>query len=381
MGTIGKAGLPTGTTVAGYRIERELGRGNMAIVYLATQLNLERHVALKIMTEEMAEDEEFVGRFFNEARAAAALTHPNIVQAYDAGVTEGNVYYFAMEYVEGETLEDRVQREGFLEPPTAIRMALDIAEALDYGWQHHRLTHGDIKPENIMLDKHGQTKLADFGLAKVAGQDFQSSSLMLTPLYAPPEVIQGQHVSGDCRADIYSFGATLYHMLAGTPPFAGTNPDEVMQRQVSEPITPLYKTNPSVPKEVSDNIGFLLVKPPEQRPADWQTVIRILKGVANATKTRNPASATGQRRVFKATARTGKLSAGPRPARARRGGPPRQSSPDSPGLTIFVVVLLVILFAAFVWFISTGSMPVPPTMLEPPPPAAEQTGPSPPAAG
>ena len=125
--------LAPGQIVAGYRIERELGRGAMAVVYRAIQLNLERPVALKVLAQETAQDREFVVRFFNEARAAAALSHPNIVQAYDAGAAEGGIHYFAMEYVEGETLLNRIQRDGFLRPAVALPIALDIAGALEYG--------------------------------------------------------------------------------------------------------------------------------------------------------------------------------------------------------------------------------------------------------
>ncbi|OGV69144.1 MAG: hypothetical protein A3K19_15540 [Lentisphaerae bacterium RIFOXYB12_FULL_65_16] len=269
--------FPAGTTIAGYRIERELGRGAMAVVCRAIQLNLERPVALKILTGDLAKNDEFVARFFNEARAAAQLSHPNIVQAYDAGVADGNIHYFAMEYVEGETLLTRILREGFLRPSVGLWIALDIGDALDYGWQTQRLTHGDIKPENIMLNSSGQTKLADFGLAKVAGHDYEGSEIMLTPLYAAPELIRGHRPKEDCRADIYSFGATVYHMFAGVPPFPGDDAKVVMKRHLNEPLTPLEERNPAISKSISDFVSHLLEKNPDDRPADWQEVKRKLK--------------------------------------------------------------------------------------------------------
>ena len=264
--------LLPGTEIAGYRIERELGRGAMAVVYRAIQLNLERPVALKVLSPELASSQEFVGRLFNEARAAAALSHASIVQAYDAGLAEGDIYYFAMEYVEGETVQDRIRREGPLPPRTALRMAADIADALDYGWQRQRLTHGDIKPENIMVNTEGETKLADFGLAKVDGHDFAGSGVMLTPLYASPEAIRGELQKDDCRGDIYAFGATLYHMLSGQPPFPGAETEAVLERHLSEELTPLSEMVGDLPPGVSDLVGSLLAKDAAARPQDWRAV-------------------------------------------------------------------------------------------------------------
>ncbi|NOY82683.1 MAG: protein kinase [Kiritimatiellaeota bacterium] len=269
--------LERGTVIAGYRIEEAIGRGAMAVVYRAVQLNLQRSVALKVLTEELAGDQEFVARFFNEARAAAAISHPNIIQAYDAGVAEGDIYYFAMEYVEGETLQTRIVREGRLDVRPALDIALDIAGALQYGWEKQRLTHGDIKPENIMVTSEGETKLADFGLAKVAGHEYAGEGIMLTPLYAPPERIRGEAGEGDCRADIYSFGATLYHMLAGAPPFPGEDPTTVMRRHLEEAIPSLRRVAPPPPREVDEYVQRLLAKTPGERPADWAQVVRALR--------------------------------------------------------------------------------------------------------
>ncbi len=272
-------GLSPNTVVAGFRVEREIGRGAMAVVYKALQLNLDRAVALKILTADQAHDKEFVVRFFNEARAAAQLTHPNIIQAYDAGIADNDVHYFAMEYVEGETLLQTIEREGFLRPAAALAIAYDIADALDCGWERQQLTHGDIKPENIILNRNGETKLADFGLAKVSGHDFDGSDIMLTPLYGAPEVINGARSASDCRADIYSFGATLYHMLAGVPPYPGDDPHEVMQRHLDEPLTPVTQRNPSISKDLSDFVGSLLAKDPAARPSTWADVKKAIKGL------------------------------------------------------------------------------------------------------
>ncbi|NLF17421.1 MAG: serine/threonine protein kinase [Lentisphaerae bacterium] len=274
--------LAPGTQIAGYRIEAELGQGAMAVVYRARQLNLDRPVALKVLSDDLAADAEFVGRFFNEARAAAALTHPHIIQAYDAGVTPEQIYYFAMEYVEGETLLQRIRRLGFVRTGPGLDLAIDIADALNYGWQRQRLTHGDIKPENIMINRSEECKLADFGLAKVAEHDYEGQDIMLTPLYAAPEMIRGEHAKGDCRADIYSFGATLYHLFGGSPPFPGKRAQEVMQRHLHEPLEPLRQRQAAVPQRLADLVATLLAKDPAERPADWEAVLRSLRSLRQA---------------------------------------------------------------------------------------------------
>ncbi|MCK5803547.1 MAG: serine/threonine protein kinase [Lentisphaeria bacterium] len=264
--------IPRDHILGGYRIEREVGRGAMAIVYRAIQLNLERPVALKVLSPELASDTEFVARFFNEARAAAALSHANIIQAYDAGLDEGR-YYFAMEFVEGRTVLELIEDQGALPVANVLEIAEAIADALNYGWQRQQLTHGDIKPENIMRSVDGETKLADFGLAKVAGHDYVGTDIMLTPLYAAPEMIRGEQTKGDCRADIYCYGASLYHMLCGSPPFPGEKADQVIQRHLHEPLVPPARRNPQLSAPVSDFVCKLLAKEPGERPQDWEAVL------------------------------------------------------------------------------------------------------------
>ncbi|MFA5206051.1 MAG: serine/threonine-protein kinase [Lentisphaeria bacterium] len=302
------ATLGSGSLVANYRIEREIGRGNMAVVYLATQLDLQRPVALKILTGGLARDQDFVSRFLNEARTAAALSHPNIVQAFSAGAVADDLYYFAMEYIEGETLHDRITREGPLKPADLLPIVLDIAGALDYGWTHQRLVHGDIKPENIMLSVKGESKLADFGLAKVSEHSFTGDGLMLTPLYAAPEMIRGQAAAQDCRPDIYSFGATLYHGLAGQPPFPGTDPQAVMQRHLNEAPPPLRQFNPRLPERLADFVTQrLLAKTAEERPQSWAEVISNLE-----------AALARKRPVMILPSRSAGDEAAPRPAAVSR---------------------------------------------------------------
>ena len=269
--------LAPGTLVNGYQIIREIGHGSTAVVYLAKQLDLGRNVALKVLSAELTQDAEYVSRFINEARATATLSHQNIVQAIDAGIAPGNIYYFCMEYVDGESLMRKIQGNGPLSPANVRIWGLQIADALNYGYQTHKFTHGDIKPENILIDSQNQAKLADFGLAKVEDHDFEGHQLILTPLYASPELILGKHSKEDCRADIYAFGATLYHALAGSPPFPGDLAKEVMDKQLHEPLEPLSQRNPDVPLMYSELISQMLAKDPEERIQNWAAVINALE--------------------------------------------------------------------------------------------------------
>ncbi|MGN0879112.1 MAG: protein kinase [Oligosphaeraceae bacterium] len=308
--------LAPGTVISGFRIERELGRGAMAIVYLATQLDLDRPVAFKVMSAELAADREFVSRFVNEARAAAALNHPSIIQAYQVGELDGQ-YFFCMEYVDGETLLQMIRREGRIPLDKALEWFRQIAEALQYGWELHRFTHGDIKPENIMINSRGQAKLADFGLARVDGHDYAGQTVMLTPLYAPPELIRGEKFIDECRPDIYAYGASLYHALAGTPPFPGTDAQTVVQRQLHEPLEPLSHRNPEIPQALSDLVGRMLVKEMSARLGSWQAVIDGLRQCQQGLSSRRVVHAPGLQRTLRESGERAAVLERQRQGRAR----------------------------------------------------------------
>jgi serine/threonine protein kinase len=269
--------LRKGTVINGFMIEEKIGQGGMGIVYKAKQLNLERFVALKVLSDALASDSEFVDRFFKEARAAAGLSHSNIVQVYDAGSTLDGIYYFAMELIEGETLDTRISREGLIPQADALEIALKIASALDYAWEKQKLCHGDIKPDNIILNSSGGAKLADLGLAKsIHDESSFKDGIMATPLYAPPEVISGDIHRIDCRSDMYSFGATLYHMLSGMPPFSGDDPEAVMKKHLNDNPGSLSEVNRELNPAISDLVDQLLLKNPESRPASWKEVCKSL---------------------------------------------------------------------------------------------------------
>ena len=214
--------MSVGTQIAGYRLEEEIGRGGMGVVYRAHDLALERSVALKLLAPRLAEDPDFRERFLVESRLAASLDHPNVVPVYDAGEMEGQLY-LAMRYVEGTDLKALLREEGELDSGRAIAICSQIADALDAA--HARgLVHRDVKPSNVLLDEREHAYLADFGLTRRlsdAAPEFESGLSLGTPAYVAPEQIEGKEVDG--RADQYSLACLLYESLTGVPPFHRTS--------------------------------------------------------------------------------------------------------------------------------------------------------------
>lgn len=270
-GSLPAGNLPAGTVIAGFRIEREIGRGGMGVVYLATQLNLQRFTALKVLADELSGNSMFVQRFFQEAHSAACLSHSNIVQAYDAGVSSG-LCYFAMEYVNGETLDVRLNRDGALPARSVMELGVRIAGALGYAWNARGMCHGDIKPDNILISTTGELKLADLGLAKSIYDEDSPRDVMVTPLYAPPEIISGRVTEPNLLSDIYSFGASLYHAATGAPPFNSEAIEEIYRRHLEEIPRPPAFLNNDIPRPLSDLILKMIEKNPADRPSSWQEI-------------------------------------------------------------------------------------------------------------
>jgi ABC-type branched-subunit amino acid transport system substrate-binding protein/DNA-binding beta-propeller fold protein YncE/predicted Ser/Thr protein kinase len=223
--------LAPGSTFAGYRIESEIGRGGMGVVYRAIDLRLERPVALKLISPELAQDEEFRKRFLRESKLAASLGHPHVLPVYAAGEEEGQLY-LAMRYVEGEDLKTLLAREKKLDPERAFRICRQVAEALDVA--HRRgLVHRDVKPANVLLDEEGEAYLADFGLTKqVGGASTQTGQIVGTLDYVAPEQIRGDELDG--RTDEYALACVVYECLAGKPPFRRPTEPEVLWAHMQE---------------------------------------------------------------------------------------------------------------------------------------------------
>ncbi|MBX3426778.1 MAG: serine/threonine protein kinase [Pirellulales bacterium] len=268
-----------GRQLGDYRVLRKIGAGGMAEVYLAEQLSLGRQVALKVLPAALAGDAVFVERFLNEARAAAALVHANIVQIYEVGQAEG-VRFIAQEYVRGKNLAELVRREGALQPRLVLDVLRQVAAALSRSAELG-IVHRDVKPENIMLSHSGEVKVADFGLARVASDDAKTLTqvgvAMGTPLYMSPEQIEGRAV--DVRSDFYSLGVTCYCLLAGAPPFAGETALAIAMQHLNTPPRPLENVRDDVPSGMARVVHRLMAKKPEARygsPAELLADLRAL---------------------------------------------------------------------------------------------------------
>jgi len=273
--------------IAGFEIIEAVGRGAMGAVYKARQISMDRIVALKILPQDLAKDPTFKERFIREARASGKLDHLNIVHGIDVGEERG-ITYFAMEFVDGTTIKRRLKKHGALPWEEAVRIVIQIADALAYAYRHG-IIHRDIKPDNIMMMKDGTAKLCDLGLAKeMHGAEesglTQSGQAVGTPHYISPEQAKGRK-DIDTRADIYSLGATLYHMITGKVPFDTENPTAVMVMHVTDEAPSPRDSNVDVPAELELAVAKAMAKDPHDRYQDAQQFAEDLTLILNREDT------------------------------------------------------------------------------------------------
>jgi beta-lactam-binding protein with PASTA domain/serine/threonine protein kinase len=265
-----------------YRIGSRIARGGMASVYEATDLRLDRTVAVKVMHPGLGDDNEFAERFVREARAAARLSHPNVVAVYDQGDDEGTVF-LAMELIPGHTLRDVIRKESPMSPAKALAVMEPVLSALAAA---HRagLVHRDVKPENVLIADDGRVKVADFGLAKAVSTDTQHTAtggvLIGTVSYLAPELV----VSGraDARADVYAAGVVLFELLTGTKPHEGETPIQVAYKHVHEDVPPPSSFEPGLPAYVDALVARATARDRELRPADAAVLLHQVHRVSHA---------------------------------------------------------------------------------------------------
>ncbi|MBI3096857.1 MAG: serine/threonine protein kinase [Planctomycetes bacterium] len=261
------------TQIPGYQLLSKLGQGAMGAVYKAKQLSMDRVVAVKLLPPRLGRDRTFVTRFVREARAVAKLNHENIIVGIDVGEASG-LHYFVMEYVDGETVAQALKREKRLDEKRALGIILQIARALDHA-HTHSLVHRDVKPENMMVTKDGVAKLCDLGLAKETTSDSsltQSGTSVGTPFYISPEQARGEP-NIDIRSDLYSLGASLYHLLTGGVPFNGSTAAVVMTKHVTEALVPPRKVRPDITATTDAFVCRLMSK---RREGRYQTPAEVI---------------------------------------------------------------------------------------------------------
>ena len=270
----------SGQKIAGYKFLGKLGAGAMATVHKAKQMSLDRTVAIKILPRKFSSNPQFIERFYAEGRAAAALNHPNIVQAYDVGKS-GEFHYFVMEFVDGRSVYDDIAKHKRYNEKDAIDIIIQIAEALQHAHEKG-LIHRDVKPKNLMLTKEGMAKLADMGLARAMNDkemaEAEAGKAFGTPYYISPEQIRGE-VNITPAADIYSLGATLYHMVTGNVPFDGKNPSAVMHKHLKAELVPPDHVNPKLSAGISEVIEMMMAKDPKARYKSCKDLLIDLRAV------------------------------------------------------------------------------------------------------
>src|SRR5258706_638394 len=266
-----------------YQLQDPIGRGGMATIYRGLDLHMDHIVAIKVLRDVYSSDPKFVKRFELEARAASALQHPNIVQVYDYGLTDGN-YFIVMELVEGTDLRRYLRSRGVLDVDRAVIIAHDVA--LGLGAAHRRnIVHRDVKPQNILVGRRGAIKLTDFGIASVY-KDMNAERLTTTGMtlgtvqYYAPEQAQGEIVTP--AADVYALGIVMYEMLTGRPPFDGDTPVAVAMQHIQDVPVPPSQHNPSIPPALDEIIMLCLEKVPEMRFRDGSQLARALETLGEA---------------------------------------------------------------------------------------------------
>ncbi len=330
--------------IPGFRILQKIGAGAMASVYKAKQISLDRLVAIKVLPKRLSEDPAFVERFQKEGRAAAKLSHSNIVQAIDVGEYLG-YHYFVMEYVDGTTVYDEMAKNGPYAEAPALDIAIQIARALEHA--HARgFIHRDVKPRNIMITKDGTAKLADMGLAREAG-DAKAAAAEKGRAYGTPYYISPEQIRGipdvDFRADIYSLGATLYHMVIGKVPFDGMTPAEIMQKHLTQPLIPPDHLNPKLSAGLGEVVERAMAKDRNQR---YRSTTDLLLDLERVRRGEAPTQAR--------TACSSKLLEGLADGRAAEAEGlaygPAQNLPTSglPGYAVALIVISVVEFIVLV---------------------------------
>jgi serine/threonine-protein kinase len=345
--------VATGALVDGrYKILRRIGSGGMADVYAAEDTHLGREVALKVLHRRFAQDQEFVERFRREAKAAAGLSHPNVVGVFDRGEHEGT-YYIAMEYLTGRTLKEIVGSEAPLDQQRVVDLGVQILHAAGFA-HRHGVIHRDFKPHNVIVDEQGHAKVTDFGIARAGASEMtETGSIMGTAHYLSPEQAQGHAVTA--ASDLYSIGVMLYEMLAGRLPFQGDSAVAIALKHLSEQPAPISTLRPDVHPALEAVVMAALAKDPAQR---WQTADDFAEGL-EAARAQIDAGANGGQSTsafapIPLPAAVDPDADGDRPPLAPVSAPERKRKRRWPWFTIGLLALALVGF--LIWLIASGEI-------------------------
>lgn len=344
--------------IGGYELLTKLGQGGMGVVYKAKQVSMDREVALKLLPRKLSKDEGFVERFMREARTSAKLNHPNIVTAIDVGQAQG-YHYFAMEYVDGEPLDDTMEREGRLQETVAIDYAMQVLAGLEHAAQAG-ITHRDIKPGNLMLCKDGTVKITDMGLAVAgreggsAGDEGEDGSITGhdkragTPYYMAPEQVEGQHEL-DWRADQYALGASLFEMVTGKKPFDGANAQAIMAMRLYEDPPDAYTVHKGVGKGFAAVLKKMMAREPDGRYLDFDTLIEDLERVLSGKRPSYAKVAKAPKRTKEAAAKSTSHAGGKRKLGGRQSHSTQQNLVIALCGIVFLVAVVFLMGVVLMW--------------------------------
>jgi serine/threonine-protein kinase len=278
--------------IAGYRLLDRLGEGAMGSVYKARQLSLDRDVAIKVLAPHLSDDDEYVERFMREAKAVARLNHTNVISGIDVG-DAGGVKYLVMEYADGVTVASLLNRGGSMDEERVLWVGMQMARALDHAHRNN-LIHRDVKPDNIIITKDGVAKLCDLGLARTEHHEGEEPARMGTAAYISPEQARGDANITE-RADLYSLGATLFHMLTGREAFEGADVSAVLAKHLTEEPPSVRRIDPTISEQTDLLVRTLMAKDPADRIESAASLLGDLEAAAKACKTSRggPAAAPG----------------------------------------------------------------------------------------
>jgi serine/threonine-protein kinase len=355
--------FPAGSIIGDYEVAERIGLGGMGEVYRARQLSMGgREVALKVLQGEFADDDGYLQRFYREVRTLAQIEHPNVVKAIEVGF-DGRTHYFSMSFVPGRDLKHRLEAGEAFAEKEALRIVLGVAEALRHTWERHRLLHRDIKPANIIVTDDGDIKLMDLGISKyVARQDVEltvAGMMVGSPLYVSPEQAKAEK-DIDFRADMYSLGATLCHLLTGHPPYEHENAMAIIAAHLSDPVPDPRVARPDLGEDASRICMRMMMKRKDDRYGSWDEAIAEMEDALGELDGEIPADGSGMPSVpptaapepMAATVSKPRPTAAPPPVPAAARPRPTAAPGPTPGQMrlLRVAALLAVLLAALLGF-------------------------------